>query len=132
MMSFVPLFTIFLFIFHNIRRPVTAVNELFFGTTVSDWTGTSPGNKVANLDERDFWRPYQLKRNASPPFPDVPSGHSVFSTSASVVLRHLVRTNEFNFESEPFICRFDTDGGFDGDEANGNEVGYILRLCNPS
>merc|ERR1719401_11019 len=102
-------------------RPVTAVNELFYGTTVSDWTGTSPGNKVANLDERDFWRPYQLKRNASPPFPDVPSGHSVFSTSASVVLRGLLRTNEFDFVSEPFACRFDTDGGFDGDESNGNE-----------
>jgi len=102
-------------------RPVTAVNELFFGSTVSDWTGETPGNRVANIDERNFWRPYQLRRNASPPFPDVPSGHSVFSTSASVVLRNLLRTNVFDFTTEPFTSRFDTEKGFDGDLDNGNE-----------
>lgn len=108
------------FAFDSIR-PVTAVNELFFGTMVSDWTGEAPGNRVANIDERQFWRPYQLRRNASPPFPDVPSGHSVFSTSASVVLRNLLRTNVFDFTTEPFRSRFDTDKGFDGDLDNGNE-----------
>merc|ERR1711862_952275 len=92
-------------------RPVTAVNELFFGSTVSDWTGEAPGNRVANIDERNFWRPYQLRRNASPPFPDVPSGHSVFITSASVVLRNLLRTNVFDFTTEPFTSRFDTEKG---------------------
>lgn len=102
-------------------RPVTAVNELFFGSVVSDWTGETPGNRVANIDDRNFWRPYQLRRNASPPFPDVPSGHSVFSTSASVVLRNLLRTNVFDFTTEPFRSRFDTDKGFDGNPENGNE-----------
>jgi len=102
-------------------RPFTAVNELFFGTMVSDWTGDSPGNKLANIDEENFWRPYQRKRNASPPFPDVPSGHSVFSTSASVVLRNLLETNVFTFTTEPFNSRFDTEGGFNGDATDGNE-----------
>ena len=102
-------------------RPVTAINELFYGSTVSDWTGVLTGNKVANIDERNFWRPYQLRRNSSPPFPDVPSGHSTFSKSAEVVLRLLLRTNVFDFVSEPFLCRFDTAGGFDGDASNGNE-----------
>ena len=102
-------------------RPVTAINELYYGSTVSDWTGVSTGNKVANIDERHFWRPYQLRRNSSPPFPDVPSGHSTFSKSAEVVLRLLLRTNVFDFVSEPFLSRFDTTGGFDGDASNGNE-----------
>ena len=66
-------------------------------------------------------RPYQLRRNSSPPFPDVPSGHSAFSSSAMVVLRLILGTNVFGFVTEPFQCRFDTSGGFDGDEANGNE-----------
>ena len=41
--------------FYDSVRPVTAINELFYGSVISDWTGTAPGNKVANLDERDFW-----------------------------------------------------------------------------
>ena len=107
--------------FYDSVRPVTAINEMFYGSLVSDWTGNTHGNKVANLDERNFWRPYQLRRNSSPPFPDVPSGHSAFSSSAMVVLRLILETNVFDFVSEPFKCRFDTDGGFDGDETNGNE-----------
>ena len=83
---------------------------------------------MANVDDRGFWRPYQLRRNASPPFPDVPSGHSVFSASASVVLRGLLRTNVFDFTTEPFASRFDTGKGFDGDPGNGNEVGFPLCL----
>jgi len=102
-------------------RPVTAINELFYGSMISDWTGNAQFNKVANLDDRNFWRPYQLRRNSSPPFPDVPSGHSVFSSSAMVALRLILGTNVFDFVTEPFQCRFDTSGGFDGDESNGNE-----------
>ena len=90
------------FVVYDSVRPVTAINEAFYGSTVSDWTGNAPGNKVVNIDDRNFWRPYQLRRNASPPFPDVPSGHSVFSTSASVVLRNLLRTNVFDFTTEPW------------------------------
>ena len=106
--------------FYDSARPFTSVNELYHGSMVSDWTGTGPYNKQAKLDERNFWRPYQLRRNASPPFPENPSGHSAFSTSAAVVLRGLLGTNTFNFVSEPFNSRFD-DFGFDGDNSNGNE-----------
>lgn len=62
-----------------------------------------------------------MRRNIVPPFPDIPSGHSAFSTSASVVLRNLLGTNVFDYETEPFISRFDLDDGFDGDPNNGNE-----------
>mmetsp|Transcript_11764 Transcript_11764/g.15512 ORF Transcript_11764/g.15512 Transcript_11764/m.15512 type:complete len:295 (-) Transcript_11764:855-1739(-) len=98
-------------------RPVTTINELFKGSNVSDWRGY----RLANIDDKDHWRPYQLRRNIVPPFPDIPSGHSAFSTSASVVLRHLLGTNLFNYETEPFISRFDLTDGFDGNSANGNE-----------
>ncbi|EJK74535.1 hypothetical protein THAOC_03780 [Thalassiosira oceanica] len=107
--------------FYDSVRPVTAINELFYGSMISDWTGSAQHNKVANLDDRNFWRPYQLRRNSSPPFPDVPSGHSAFSSSAMVVLRLILGTNVFGFVTEPFQCRFDTSGGFDGDASNGNE-----------
>lgn len=97
-------------------RPITAVNELFFGSTVSDWRG----NQVANVDDRDHWRPYQLRRNLTPPFPDVVSGHSTFSAAASTVMMQLLNTNLFGYETEPFVSRFDLDDGFDGDPGNGN------------
>lgn len=98
-------------------RPVTTINELFKGSVVSDWRG----NRTATIDDKDLWRPYQLRRNIVPPFPDIPSGHSAFSTSASVVLRNLLGTNVFDYDTEPFISRFDLDDGFDGDPNNGNE-----------
>jgi len=98
-------------------RPVTAINELFMGSEVSDWRG----NRTATIDDKDLWRPYQLRRNIVPPFPDVPSGHSAFSTSASVVLRNLLETNVFDYNTEPFISRFDLVDGFDGNPENGNE-----------
>jgi len=98
-------------------RPVTTINELFKGSEVGDWRG----NRTATIDDKDLWRPYQLRRNIVPPFPDIPSGHSAFSTSASVVLRNLLGTNVFDYTTEPFNSRFDLDDGFDGDPANGNE-----------
>jgi len=56
-----------------------------------------------------------------PPFPDIPSGHSAFSTSSSVVLRNLLGSNVFDYYTEPFVSRFDLDDGFDGNPDNGNE-----------
>ena len=103
--------------FYDTVRPFTAINELFCGSQVSDWRG----NLTASIDDYDHWRPYQLGRNVMPPFPDIPSGHSAFSTSSSVVLRNLLGTNVFDYYTEPFKSRFDLDDGFDGNPANGNE-----------
>lgn len=103
--------------FYDTVRPVTTVNELFKGSEVSDWRG----NRTANIDDKDHWRPYQLRRNIVPPFPDNPSGHSAFSTSASVILRHVLGTNIFDYETAPFKSRFDLTDGFDGNPGNGNE-----------
>ncbi|KAL7540695.1 hypothetical protein ACHAXR_010308 [Thalassiosira sp. AJA248-18] len=104
--------------FYDTVRPVTAINELFEGSKVCDWRG----NQTAFIDDRDHWRPYQLRRNTVPPFPDIPSGHSAFSTSSSVVLRNLLGTNVFDYTTEPFKSRFDLVDGFDGDPDTGNEL----------
>lgn len=103
--------------YFNSTRPITAINELFFGSTVSDWRGS----QVAQPDDQNHWRPYQLRRNLTPPFPDIVSGHSSFSTSAATVMRQLTGSNVFDFTTPFFISRFDLTDGFDGDRGNGNE-----------
>jgi len=98
-------------------RPITAVNELFYGSEVYDWRGS----QIAKTDDRDHWRPYQLRRNLTPPFPDVPSGHSSFSSAAAVVMLQLLQTNFFGYSTESFTSRFDLTDGFDGNDKNDNE-----------
>jgi len=98
-------------------RPFTAINQLFFGSVIDD----SRGEQVAVTDPRDGWRPYQLRRNYTPPFPDIPSGHSTFSSAAASIFVELLDSNSFPAESLPFISRFSLPDGFDGDPENGNE-----------
>jgi membrane-associated phospholipid phosphatase len=98
-------------------RPFTAINQLFFGSEIDD----SRGEQVAVTDPRDGWRPYQLRRNYTPPFPDIPSGHSTFSSAAASIFVELLDSNSFPAESLPFISRFSLPDGFDGDSENGNE-----------
>jgi len=89
----------------------------YAGSTVSDWRS----DKEAVIDDRNQWRPYQSDKSLTPPFPDVPSGHSAFSSSASVVLQGLLGSNVDDFTTEPFKSRFDLEKGFDGLSTNGNE-----------
>lgn len=98
-------------------RPITAINQLFWGSLVPDWSG----DEVAQVDDRSGWNPYQLRRNWTPPFPDIPSGHSAFSSSAAVIQRHYFGSNYMPSESESFVSRFDASNGFDGVPGNGNE-----------
>ena len=102
---------------HDTIRPVTSINQLFFGSQVPDWKG----NGVANVDDRQRWEPYQLRRNFTPPFPELPSGHAAFSTSAAVIFNYYFGTNSYNMKSEEFLSRFSPDSGFDGNLDNGNE-----------
>jgi len=103
--------------YFNSVRPYTAANQIFLGSIIPSFRG----NVVAGTDDRNVWFPYQLRRNFTPPFPDIPSGHSAFSYAASTVLKELLRTNAFGLASEPFMSRFDLSDGFDGDPENGNE-----------
>ena len=103
--------------FYDTIRPMTTINEIFAGSTVGDWRA----DKEAVIDDRDQWRPYQSDKSLTPPFPDVPSGHSAFSTSASVVLRNMLGSNVDDFTTETFKSRFDLEKGVDGLASNGSE-----------
>ena len=98
-------------------RPFTVINQLFFGSLVPSFKGDT----LAGTDDLDAWFPYQLHRNFTPPFPDIPSGHSAFSYAASTVLKEVFDSNHFGYQSTSFNSRFDTTDGFDGDASNGNE-----------
>lgn len=98
-------------------RPFTAINQLFFGSTVPDWNG----DNLAQVDDREGWNPYQLRRNYTPPFPDIVSGHSAFSFASAVVLRDILGGNYYPYQSEDFVSRFSGANGFDGLAKNGNE-----------
>ena len=102
---------------HDTVRPFTAINQLFLGSVVPDWEG----NELAQVDDRKGWNPYQLRRNYTPPFPDIVSGHSAFSYASAVVLRNTLGSNYYPSESRAFISRFSDKDGFDGLASNGNE-----------
>ena len=99
-------------------RPFTAINQLFYGSITPDWEG----DDLAQIDDREGWNPYQLRRNYTPPFPDIVSGHSAFSTSSSVVLRGILGSNYYPYQSVEFNSRFSGNDGFDGISSNGNEA----------
>ena len=101
----------------NSVRPFTTINQVFFGSEVPSFKGPV----LAGTDDRDVWFPYQLRRNFTPPFPDIPSGHSSFSYAASTVMKELFASNNFDYQSAEFNSRFDTTDGFNGDPADGNE-----------
>ena len=98
-------------------RPYTAVNQIYLGSIIPSFRG----DVIAGTDDRNVWFPFQLRRNFTPPFPDIPSGHSTFSYAASTVLKELFGSNSFEYASEPFVSRFDLTDGFDGNPENGNE-----------
>lgn len=98
-------------------RPYTVINQLYLGSVLPSFRG----DVVAGTDDRNVWFPFQLRRNFTPPFPDVPSGHSAFSYAATTVISQILSSNIFDYQSEAFISRFDLTDGFDGDAQNGNE-----------
>ena len=98
-------------------RPYTAANQIFLGSVIPSFRG----DVIAGTDDRNVWFPFQLRRNFTPPFPDIPSGHSAFSYAASTVLKERFGSNLFGYSSEAFVSRFDLTDGFDGNPENGNE-----------
>lgn len=107
--------------YFNSVRPYTVVNQLFLGSVVPSFRG----DVIAGTDDRNVWFPFQLRRNFTPPFPDVPSGHSAFSYAASTILTEFFQSNYFDYQSQPFVSRFDLSDGFDGSSENGNEVAIL-------
>jgi hypothetical protein len=67
-------------------RPVTAIHYLFsVGVlgTIEAWGGPCQGTQSIPASS---WRPYQLATVVTPPFPELFSGHSVFSAAGAQIL----------------------------------------------
>jgi hypothetical protein len=69
-------------------RPVTAIRFLFADREVLAWGG--PGLGTRRIRGAD-WQPYL----PTPPFPELPSGHSTFSAAAAEVLARFTGSDRF-------------------------------------
>ena len=103
-------------------RPITAIRELYYGKTITPWGEPLTDWREISISG-DKWQPYQNPKALTPPFPDVVSGHSSFSSAASAVLRSFFGSNQFNQS----ISLANTDsryspGGFDGTGTSGPAV----------
>lgn len=72
-------------------RPVTAINYLYRDQIIPTWDG---GTELGQ-----DWRPYQAVTVVTPPFPEYPSGHSIFSGAAAEVLRTFTGSDSFGFST---------------------------------
>lgn len=73
-------------------RPVTAIHYLFAGQQVNAWAGPFQGTQAIS---GEHWQPYQALTVVTPPFPEYPSGHSAFSSSAAEVLKRFTGSDVF-------------------------------------
>jgi hypothetical protein len=65
-------------------RPIQVIRGLNMYEEIDYYFGESNTN---------LWLPYQEKRLITPPFPDCPSGHSTFSSTAATILTSLLGSN---------------------------------------
>lgn len=82
--------------FYDCVRPITAIRTLYAGKQIRAWGG--PGQGTQLIDGKD-WRPYQPATFVTPPFPEFTSGHSLFSSASSVVLRLFTGSNVFGYST---------------------------------
>ncbi len=75
-------------------RPITAIRQLYAGQTITAWGGPGRGNVTMDGSQ---WKPYQPDSFITPPFAEIPSGHSTFSSAAAEVLRRFTGSDQFNW-----------------------------------
>lgn len=73
--------------YYDYVRPVTAIHYLYRDKIIPAYDGAT----VLGQD----WRPYQAEWVVTPPFPEYPSGHSIFSGAAAEVLRNFTGSDAF-------------------------------------
>jgi hypothetical protein len=64
-------------------RPVTLIRNYYKGQNIKSWTF----NKGIQTIDGGSWLPYQMITFNTPPFPDMASGHTIFSTTACKLLQ---------------------------------------------
>lgn len=79
---------------HDYVRPITAIRTLYKGQTIQGWAG--PGQGIKNIDAAN-WKPYQPDSFITPPFAELPSGHSTFSSAAAEVIRAYTGSDRLDY-----------------------------------
>lgn len=81
---------------YNTIRPLTLIRNVYRGQNIEGWGGpgtTSP----ASIDGKN-WKPYQPSHFMTPPFPEVVSGHSTFSSAAATVIAAMRKSDKATFK----------------------------------
>lgn len=81
---------------YNTIRPLTLIRNLYRGQTINGWGG--PGTTGSTSMNGEEWKPYQPSWFMTPPFPEVVSGHSTFSSAAATVIAALRKSDATTFK----------------------------------
>jgi hypothetical protein len=76
----------------NQARPVQVLRIKYENKTIKSW---QPYGGTQEISGR-AWLPYQDYTFVTPPFPDFPSGHSLFTCTFSSICQKLFNTNQFS------------------------------------
>lgn len=76
---------------YNTIRPLTLIRNVYRGQSINGWGGPGTSGSTSMLGQE--WKPYQPSHFMTPPFPEVVSGHSTFSSSAATVIAALRRSD---------------------------------------
>ncbi|MCB0825871.1 MAG: vanadium-dependent haloperoxidase [Armatimonadetes bacterium] len=79
---------------HDYVRPISAVRMIYAGKTIKGWAGVGQG--IQDIDGAN-WKPYQPDSFITPPFPELPSGHSTFSAAAAKVIREFQGSDRLEY-----------------------------------
>jgi len=70
---------------YNQGRPISLIRNHYSNEKIVSWTPLEPKEKSSQIYGKQ-WLPYQNFNFVTPPFPDVASGHTTFSTVAAKIL----------------------------------------------
>jgi hypothetical protein len=70
---------------YNQGRPISLIRNYYADEKIITWTPLKPREKSSQIHGKQ-WLPYQHFNFVTPPFPDVASGHTTFSTVAAKIL----------------------------------------------
>lgn len=81
-------------------RPAQVMRTTYQGRTIKSWQPYGGTQEISG----SAWLPYQDYTFVTPPFPDFPSGHSLFTCTFTAICQQLFNTNQF---AKGTIIQFD-------------------------
>lgn len=79
---------------YDSARPITVIRAMYAGQQIQGLV--TQGYGVKWMDGK-FWKPYQPASFITPPFAELPSSHSAFSSAAAKVLRDFTGSDRLDF-----------------------------------